>query len=698
MNKVLPVWLISLVAALLLYSVPTLAETPSTGWLSHDDHPPVSVKLALTGHYEAERNLLPALLHVELDKGWKTYWRSPGEGGIPPTFDWSSSAQIEDIEWNWPIPSRYSIQGINTVGYQGSLTFPLMIKLSPGSRQAQITGTLTMSSCTTVCVLTDYPIDLRVDLNTLTVDSDRAFAFNQAMGKVPRPLSDAQIKQALWSDEQQRIQLTLKRDSGWHDPELFLHSNDKALADASFSSPQTQVDGDTLSARINVKHWLELPDLTGSEVTLTISDKNFAGEYQVQLSAGSNTSTFNQAPPLWVIMLLALAGGLILNIMPCVLPVLGLKVKSLLLSGAQQPHVVRKQFFVSSLGIISSFLIIALGLILLRWSGGSVGWGIQFQSPYFIAALMLITWVFALNLMGAFEVKLPSSISTSAANAGDNSYKGHFMQGMLATVLATPCTAPFLGTAVAFALAAESPIILLIFAALGVGMALPWLLIAVFPKTARLLPKPGRWMLWLKPVFAIMMLATTVWLTTLLKNFISNGAFLALAASLSVITLLIIGKVHGRKALFLSLGGFLVLVAAIGTVLMLTADRWVNKLPQDHQWQPLTQQRIDQAVADGQTVFVDVTADWCITCQANKVGVLLQDPVYTALGQEQITRLRGDWTKANKNITQYLKSNNTFGVPFNKVYGPAAPNGIQLPVVLSKEKVLNALENARESS
>ena len=393
---------------------------------------------------------------------------------------------------------------------------------------------------------------------------------------------------------------------------------------------------------------------------------------------------------------MALAGGLILNIMPCVLPVLGLKVQSLMLSGAQQPRVVRRQFLASSLGIVSSFLIIALGLMALRWSGGSVGWGIQFQNPYFIAALVAITWVFALNLMGAFEFKLPSSLSTSAATAGDDSYKGHFLQGMLATVLATPCTAPFLGTAVAFALAAESSVILLIFAALGVGMALPWLLIAVFPKAAKLLPKPGRWMQWVKPVFAIMMLATTVWLTTLLKNFISNELFLALTVGLSVLTLVIIGKVHGRKALFLSIGGFLVLAAVVGTTLILTADRWVNKLPQDHQWQPLTQQRIDEAVASGQTVFVDVTADWCVTCQANKVGVLLQDPVFTALGQEHVTRLRGDWTKANESITQYLKTNNTFGVPFNKVYGPGAPDGITLPVVLSKDKVMDALEDARE--
>ena len=273
MNKILPLWLLSLIAALLLYSAQSLAETPSTGWLSHEDHPPVSVKLELTGHYEAERNLLPALLHVELDEGWKTYWRSPGEGGIPPTFDWSESSNIDDIEWRWAVPSRYSIQGIDTVGYQGSLPFPLMIQLSPDARQARISGTLTMSSCTTVCVLTDYPIDLQVDLDTLTVDSDRAFAFNQAMGKVPREYDSNNVKQAIWSDANQRVQLTIERDSGWQNPQLFIHSNDEALADAEFSSPNIQVEGNTLTANIEVSHWLELPDLSGAELIATVRDR-----------------------------------------------------------------------------------------------------------------------------------------------------------------------------------------------------------------------------------------------------------------------------------------------------------------------------------------------------------------------------------------------------------------------------------------
>ncbi|NWO04771.1 MAG: thioredoxin family protein [Alteromonadaceae bacterium] len=696
MNKVLPLWAVSLIAALLFFSAQSLADTPTTGWLTHDDHPPVSVKLELTGHYEAERNLLPALLHVELDQVWKTYWRSPGEGGIPPTFDASASSNIETIEWHWPVPSRYSIQGIDTVGYQGSLTFPLMIELSPDTRQARIRGTLTMSSCTTICVLTDYDIDLPVDLNTLTVDSDRAFAFNQAMGKVPREYDSNDVKQAIWSDESQRVQLTIERESGWHDPHLFIHSNDETLTDATFARPELSVDGKTLTTTIGVSHWLELPDLNGADIVATIKDRDFAAEYPVRLSAGQATTLVDNAPPLWAILLMALAGGLILNIMPCVLPVLGLKVQSLVFSGAQQPKVVRKQFLASSLGIIASFLIIAFGLMALRWSSGSVGWGIQFQNPYFIGALVAITWLFGLNLLGAFEFKLPSSISTSAATAGDDSYKGHFLQGMLATVLATPCTAPFLGTAVAFALAAESAVILLIFVALGIGMALPWLLIALLPKAAKLLPRPGRWMQWVKPIFAIMMLATTLWLVTLLKNFVSHDVFLVLAAGLSALTLGIIGKVHGRKALALSIGGFVLVAAAVGITLMLTTEHWVDTLPQDHQWQPLTQDRIDDAVANGQTVFVDVTADWCITCQANKVGVLLQDPVFTALGQDHVTRLRGDWTKANERITRYLKSNKTFGVPFNKVYGPGDPEGTRLPVVLSKDDVINALENARE--
>ncbi|NVO99187.1 thioredoxin family protein, partial [Photobacterium damselae subsp. damselae] len=275
-----------------------------------------------------------------------------------------------------------------------------------------------------------------------------------------------------------------------------------------------------------------------------------------------------------------------------------------------------------------------------------------------------------------------------------NSYGGHFVQGMFATLLATPCSAPFLGTAVAFALGANYLTLFAIFTALAVGMAAPWLLIALFPQLANALPKPGMWMNTVKTIFGLMMLVTSLWLLSLMANFFSLKIVIVIGVIALALLLSQLWRIKGKRATLLTVG-FLIIVTAIGLIIgSLTADKWAKPLPQDHHWTPLNVEQIKQDVAQGKTVFVDVTADWCITCKANKVGVILQEPVYSALDQENIVLMRGDWTKPSDYVTNFLQSHGRFGVPFNIVYGPAAPNGIELPVILTSEQVLDALKQA----
>lgn len=686
-----------LAAVTLLLSTVTLASEPvTTGWLSHPDHPPVQVKLSLTG--ERDGTTANALLQVELDEGWKTYWRSPGEGGIPPQLDWSDATGIRTIDWFWPKPARYTIQGIDTVGYTGSLNFPLQLQVAPDAEQVHLKGTLTMSSCTNICVLTDYPIDLNIDTAALTPDADLSFAFQQAMAQVPQALPLAEVTQANWHQASTTLDLALTRDSAWQAPELFFHSEQEALEDVVFNSVAMTVEQDQLRAQITASHWLELPDLAGQSVTVTVVDGDFAAAYPITFNAvegAAHSPLLDSSPSLAWMLVLALLGGLILNIMPCVLPVLGLKLQGVISANGQSASVTRKQFIASALGILVSFWLLAIGLLLLRWSGQSIGWGIQFQSPYFIGFMVSVTWLFALNLFGAFEVKLPSAMGSWAATTGDqHSYSGHFVQGMLATLLATPCTAPFLGTAVAFALAAAPGTILLMFTALGVGMALPWLAVAIWPRLARLLPKPGPWLAWVKPIFGVLMLLTMLWLISLMQSFISTTTLILIVLVLFAFSLVAVWRQFGRKGLLITLSGSFLGGALLIVLLLLNLSSWAPKLPEDHQWRDLLQTDIDAEVAQGNTVFVDVTADWCITCKANKIGVLLQNPVYDALGAEQVVRVRGDWTVPIDAIDAYLKQNNTYGVPFNKVYGPNAPEGIVLPIILTDQEVLDALAQA----
>jgi suppressor for copper-sensitivity B len=334
-------------------------------------------------------------------------------------------------------------------------------------------------------------------------------------------------------------------------------------------------------------------------------------------------------------------------------------------------------------------------MTLLKLGGNAVGWGIQFQSVWFIALMLIITLLFSLNLLGLFEFRLPSSMSTWMATQGDNSHSGHFVQGMFATLLATPCSAPFLGTAVAYALGASYVELWAIFLALGLGMSSPWLLFALFPSLTRLLPKPGNWMNHVKLLFGLMMFITSLWLASLLKPFIGLFATIVLCATIFIAVLIWVGVKLGRKVM-VPLLAITTVLSGVGLIAgSMTAEHWRTPIVDDLPWQPLDAKQIPALVAQGKTVFVDVTADWCITCKANKVGVILQDPVYSHLQQPDMVLMKGDWTTPSESVTGYLQSNGRYGVPFNIVYGPKVPAGIPLPVILDGDTVVQAINTAR---
>ncbi|MGB2080114.1 MAG: protein-disulfide reductase DsbD family protein, partial [Vibrio sp.] len=396
-----------------------------------------------------------------------------------------------------------------------------------------------------------------------------------------------------------------------------------------------------------------------------------------------------------VVLLSALLGGLILNLMPCVLPVLGMKLASVLSAQGKAKQRIRFEFIAVSLGVISAFVMIAVMLSLMKLLGISIGWGVQFQNPYFIGSLLILTALFSFNLFGQFEFKLPSRLTTKAASAGGAGYAGHFVQGVFATVLATPCSAPFLVTAVSVAFVSSIWHAMLIFLMLGVGMALPWIGVAIWPQLIHKLPKPGRWMLTLRFVFGLMMLATSFWLLSILQSFIGTGLSVLVALILLVFLARATALQYGRVFLIKSCAlGLIISVLAL-VVGALTTKHWATPLARDHNWQVFEQSQISSQVAAGKVVFVDVTANWCITCKANKVGVLLQEPVYSRLGQADIQLMRADWSQPSDKISSFLQSYGRFGVPFNIVYGPNAPQGIELPVLLNAENVLSTIEKAK---
>ncbi|CAE6899177.1 to be involved in C-type cytochrome biogenesis [Vibrio sp. B1FIG11] len=679
--------------ALSLFSLIAQAQTTDTGWLTNPQHPPVQTRFVLTGQQDPNTNTLTGYLDVKLTGDWKTYWRSPGEGGVAPSIDWEKSQNLTKVDWQWPYPQKYELLGIETLGYKGDTVFPMTLHVEEMNKPVTIDATLTLSSCTTICVLTDYHIQLSFLPSDLQVDEGVMFTYAQAVSSVPQASPFVEVTEANWDANQSKLQIKLTNSQGWQKPEVLVDGVDEATNDYSFKLEGLHQEGNTLTANYLVNTWLGDVELDNQSVYVSIKDNNLLAQETAQAKAGVITEAL-PSTSLVNIFLFALLGGLILNIMPCVLPVLGMKLSSIVAAQGVARRQIRTQFVASSLGILTSFWLLAGFILVLKLTGNAIGWGVQFQSPWFLGLMLLVTGLFGANMLGLFEIRLSSGTNTWLASKGDNSLFGHYVQGMFATLLATPCSAPFLGTAVAFALGADVVTLFAIFTALALGMALPWILVAIFPGIALKLPKPGQWMNVVKIVFGIMMLATSAWLLSLMANHLPVFWVILIGLVAFIVIMASVKRIYGNKALAISGTVSLILIAG-GLVLgSVTANHWATPLPEDLAWEKLSNEAIADHVKNGRVVFVDVTADWCVTCKANKIGVIWQDPVYSLLQSPNVATLKGDWTHPNGSVTDFLRAHGRFGVPFNIVYGPAAPEGIPLPVILTDDVVVKAIEQA----
>ena len=350
----------------LTFSMNALAQAPETGWVVNFNHLPVKVNVQLTG--EIDDKVVNSVLNVSLDEGWKTYWRSPGEGGVAPTFEWkNSSTNINAIDWGWPTPKRYPVLGVDTVGYKDQIHFPLQLHVDDPSEVAILQGTLTLASCTTICVLTDYEIELSFFPEGLNVDEDVAFAYTQAVSSVPILVDQDAIKTqknnanitdivSSWDQENQQIIVQITNQVAWEKPDLFIDSSDTELEDVFYSKPKIVVSDKEVTAIFNASSWGGEVDLSNTLMNITVVDQGIAVEMATTLG---NQSISTNGGSILSIFFIALLGGLILNIMPCVLPVLGMKLSSVLDASDGKRTQIRKQFLASSLGIISSFWLLA---------------------------------------------------------------------------------------------------------------------------------------------------------------------------------------------------------------------------------------------------------------------------------------------------------------------------------------------------
>ncbi len=431
-------------------------------------------------------------------------------------------------------------------------------------------------------------------------------------------------------------------------------------------------------------------------------------------AAGGETAIVPEAPAaaapakpaggLGVTLLLALLGGLILNAMPCVLPVLSLKVFGLVRSAGHGRAEVVRGALATSAGIIVSFLALAAAAVVAHAAGAAVGWGVQFQHPGFVAFLAVVVVLFCLNLWGLFEIPLPQRLARMGGAAHREGIAGHFFSGLFATLMATPCSAPFLGTAIGFALAQKAPVVFAIFAALGLGMALPYLLVAAVPGIARLLPRPGAWMETVRGVMGFLLAAAAVWLFYVLSSQVAPEQLAAIQLGLlgiGLFTWIRHRVASGRAMRGMAAAG---IVAAIAITLLtatsaagtrgeagqsLTTSRTAGLIP----WVRFDRARAESLARGGQLVFVDVTADWCFTCKVNERLVLDTPEVARVFEEHNVVPMRADWTNQNGEIGRFLADHGRYGIPFYLLYRPGREPHV-FSEVPNKAGVVAAVESA----
>jgi suppressor for copper-sensitivity B len=683
----------ALPAAALTLCTAAHALAAATGWVG-DEH--AAARLITATDAIGSTNTVEAGLEIRLAPGWHAYWRTPGDAGIPPSIDWTGSGNLKHAKISWPPPARYSLQGFETAGYRDHVVLPIALSPAQPGQPLNLHALVNWAACANICVPYSSKLDLTLPAGPVT-PSREAGRIAEASAKVPQPLAGAAIDlvSAIAVGDRTDAALTVQlrsRGSAFDAPDLFV----EGLSKGSPGRPEAALSQSGHLARLTVPiRDADASSIVGKKLTLTLVDGPRAAEFAATPRPGALAGGATRLLP---ILAIALLGGLVLNAMPCVLPVLSLKLMSVASHAGAERRQIRRGLAMTALGVLASFGLIAGALIVMKASGAAIGWGIQFQWPWFIAAMAAVTALFAASLWGWLPILLPRFAYEAAVGirAGTPDADA-FLTGVFATLLATPCSAPFVGTAVGFALAQGPAEIAVVFAALGLGMAAPYFAVAAFPSLVRLLPRSGRWMNGLRVVLGAALAGTALWLLFVLAAL--SGARVAFGAAAALTAMLVLLALKSRHLIPV---GAARLTSATAAALAAAAVLWPafvgvaapSAAATAGQWRPFEPDQIQLLVAQGKTVFVDVTAAWCLTCKVNEAAVLDRNPVAGWLSGPEVVAMRGDWTRPDPALTRYLESFGRYGIPFNAVYGPARPQGELLPELLSTGAVEQALDRA----
>jgi len=657
------------------------------------------------------------LFHQDIDAGWHTYWISPGDSGAPPDIRWESVEGVSVSEFRYPFPERIAYGPLMNYGYHDTVYLPFTVTVSEKFRgdQLKLKGSGRVLVCADVCIPQKMVLELTLPVGERLGSPEHEALFKEAAAKIPVLLLVSNRVEATEAAIELHLQLPVTKDARISSVEFFPYQQDVIdnPAPQLFSITES---GLTLTLMPGFEFDSETSDLSGVLVLREDVGSGVTSAFDMVIgpsgasrgAAGSLTvtegATENDRMSLVAALFFAFLGGVILNLMPCVFPVLSIKILSLVESVHEEGESIKMHGIAYAGGVIGSFVAIAALLLILRATGDAIGWGFQLQSPIVVSLLAYLFVMIGLNLLGVFEMGLSMmSFGTGRSNQagqGSSGYLGSISTGVLATIVAAPCTAPFMGAAVGYALLQSPMTGLLVFAFLGAGMALPYVLLCYSPSLLARLPRPGNWMVGLKQFLAFPMFASAIWLVwvlgiqagpTAMMQVLGGSLILALAAWL-------LGQRFKQPVTRVLSTLMIVTLAGIAVLIALRQEPAPALIPTSASSDNLaagvpgvySKHSLAKARQSG-PVFVNFTAAWCITCKVNEINALNTSSVKEGFIRYGVTYLRADWTNEDSNITAALQAYGRSGVPLYLLYEKGNGEARVLPQILTQGIVLEAL-------
>ena len=704
------------------------AGLPAQAVSDSADAPHVHVRLVFPGG-----NFLPvghdrAGLYFQLEPGWHIYWKNPGDAGEPPHIHWTLPEGVAAAPMQFPAPKRLPLGPLMDFGFEDHVLFATALDIAKSAKPGP--ATLHAKVDWLVCRATCIPekADLEATLY-LVVEDPKGTSFYppdvgiwiESQNSSPKPLPAG--AKAIFQPTKEGFRLSI--ETGQTETEASFFPSDENILDNPAPQLLTPTPRGLIldlkkdaSLAASPAHLNGVLELSGGRAFELAAQPGKVAPQPLALAAShpasptatltaprpapaSSPATPNGANPVSLSELLrvsglAFLGGLILNLMPCVFPVLFLKGLALVHSGHKELHKLRTHGLVYTAGIVVSFWVLVAVLLGLRAAGATLGWGFQFQSPIFLELMAGLLFFLGLSLAGQFEIGLTLT-SAGGSLAAKHGYTGSFFTGVLAVIVATPCTAPFMGAAIGYALAQPAAATFAVFTALALGLAAPYVALTLQPAWTRLLPRPGAWMEVLRQAVSVPIFATVIWLAWVLAQAYGAGVLAALLASFLLLAIAgwFLGRWPARRwstivAVLILLG--VIALSIFAPAKLAVASENLNPPEMKGLWQPWSEAAVSRSLAAGQPVFVDFTAKWCLSCQVNERVALDQPEVEQAFQSRNVVLMKADWTRHDEAITQALTALGRSGVPAYALYTPGQSEPVLLPEVLTPSIVTDAIE------